>query len=143
MLISLHFAFWGLIFNFSAMRYSAISCPPILVFLPESILTDHPRSLQEIQWRGAPISSPQFLRLLTRYQFRLVAKKYKGYYRSKHFKCWDQLACMIFAHIRKESSLRDIDRALNSHSAKLYHIGIQQCPKSTLADANELRDYRI
>jgi len=50
---------------------------------------------------------------------------------------------MIFAHIRKESSLRDIDSALNSHSAKIYHIGIQQCPKSTLADANERRDYRI
>ena len=50
---------------------------------------------------------------------------------------------MIFAHIRQESSLRDIDRALNAHAGKLYHIGIQQCPKSTLADANERRDYRI
>jgi hypothetical protein len=90
-----------------------------------------------------PYILSQFLRLLPRYQFQLIAKKYKGDYRSKHFKCWDQLACMIFAHIRQESSLRDIDRALNSHSAKLYHIGIQQCPKSTLADANERRDYRI
>jgi len=50
---------------------------------------------------------------------------------------------MIFAQIRQESSLRDIDRALNAHAAKLYHIGIQQCPRSTLADANERRDYRI
>jgi hypothetical protein len=40
-----------------------------------------------------------------------------------------------------ESSLRDIDRALNAHATKLYHIGIQQCPKSTLADANERSDY--
>jgi hypothetical protein len=85
----------------------------------------------------------QFLRLLPRYEFQLIANKYKGDYRSKHFKCWDQLACMIFAHIRQESSLRDIDRALNAHAIKLYHIGIQQCPKSTLADANERRDYRI
>jgi len=50
---------------------------------------------------------------------------------------------MIFAHIRQEDSLRDIDIALNAHAGKLYHIGIQQCPKSTLADANEKRDYRI
>jgi hypothetical protein len=50
---------------------------------------------------------------------------------------------MIFAHIRQEDSLRDIDIALNAHANKLYHIGIQQCPKSTLADANEKRDYRI
>ena len=57
--------------------------------------------------------------------------------------CWYQLACMIFAHIRQEDSLRDIDIALNAHASKLYHIGIQQCPKSTLADANERRDYRI
>jgi transposase len=49
----------------------------------------------------------------------------------------------MFAHIRQENSLRDIDIALNAHSNKLYHIGIQQCPKSTLADANERRDYRI
>jgi hypothetical protein len=85
----------------------------------------------------------QFLRLLPHYEFQLIANKYKGDYRSKHFKCWEQLVCMIFAHIRQESSLRDIDRALNAHATKLYHIGIQQCPKSTLADANERRDYRI
>jgi hypothetical protein len=85
----------------------------------------------------------QFLRLLPRYQFQLVVNKYRGDYRTKHFKCWDQLASLIFAHIRQESSLRDIDRALNAHATKLYHIGIQQCPKSTLADANERRDYRI
>lgn len=85
----------------------------------------------------------QFLGLLPRYEFQTIVNKYKGDYRTKHFKCWDQLACMIFAHIRQEKSLRDIDIALNSHSKKLYHIGIQQCPKSTLADANERRDYRI
>ena len=51
--------------------------------------------------------------------------------------------CLIFAQIRQEDSLRDIDISLNAHSKKLYHIGIKQCPKSTLADANERRDYRI
>jgi len=50
---------------------------------------------------------------------------------------------MIFAQIRQEHSLRDIDIALNAHANKLYHMGIVQCPRSTLADANERRDYRI
>ena len=53
------------------------------------------------------------------------------------------MAAMIFAQIRQEDSLRDIDMALNAHAGKLYHIGIEQSPKSTLADANERRDYRI
>tara|TARA_B100000959_G_scaffold1826_1_gene2016 strand:+ start:349 stop:690 length:342 start_codon:yes stop_codon:yes gene_type:complete len=53
------------------------------------------------------------------------------------------MACMVLAHIRQENSLRDIDIVLNVHASKLYHIGIKQCPKSTFADANERRDYRI
>ena len=85
----------------------------------------------------------QFLSLLPRYEFQECVKKYNGDYRTKKFKCWNQMACMIFAHIRQESSLRDIDIALNAHAGKLYHIGIKQCPRSTLADANERRDYRI
>ena len=85
----------------------------------------------------------QFLSLLPRYDFQRIVNKYNGDYRTKHFKCWNQMACMMFAHIRQEDSLRDIDISLNAHAGKLYHMGIQQCPKSTLADANERRDYRI
>ena len=85
----------------------------------------------------------QFLRLLPRYEFQCIVDKYNGDYRTRQFKCWLQLNCMLFAHISQEKSLRDIDIALNAHASKLYHIGIKQCPKSTLADANERRDYRI
>ena len=85
----------------------------------------------------------QFLSLLSRYEFQRVVNKYQGDYRTKNFKCWDQMACMVLAHIRQENSLRDIDIVLNAHANKLYHLGIKQCPKSTLADANERRDYRI
>jgi hypothetical protein len=85
----------------------------------------------------------QFLSLLPRYEFQRIVKKYNGDYRTRNFKCWNQMACMIFAHIRQEDSLRDIDIALNAHAEKLYHMGIKQCPRSTLADANERRDYRI
>ena len=83
----------------------------------------------------------QFLSLLSRYEFQRVVNKYQGDYRTKNFKCWDQMACMVLAHIRQENSLRDIDIVLNAHANKLYHIGIKQCPKSTLADANERRIY--
>ena len=90
-----------------------------------------------------PYVFAQFLYLFSRYEFQRIVNKYNGDYHTKTFKCWHQLACMIFAHVRQEDSLRDIDIALNAHANKLYHIGIQQCPKSTLADANEKRDYRI
>ena len=90
-----------------------------------------------------PYVLAQFLGLLPRYEFQRIVKRYSGDYRSRSFSCWNQLVCLVFAHIRQEDSLRDIDRALNAHALKLYHMGIRQCPKSTLADANERRDYRI
>ena len=68
----------------------------------------------------------QFLNLLPRYDFQRIVNKYNGDYRTKHFKYWNQMACMIFAHIRQEDSLRDIDMTLNVHADKLYHMGIQQ-----------------
>jgi len=100
-----------------------------------------PKSINTMP-RSAYVLS-QFLRLLPRYEFQRIVNKYKGDYHTKHFKCWDHLVSMMIAHIRQEDSLRDIDITLNAHSSKLYHIGIKQCPKSTIADANELRDYRI
>ena len=92
------------------------------------------------QWHQA-IDMPEPPYVL--FEFQRLVNKYRGDYRTKEFKCWNQLACMIFAQIRQEDSLRDIDIALNAHASKLYHIGIKQCPRSTLADANERRDYRI
>ena len=85
----------------------------------------------------------QFLGLLPRYEFKRIVKKHNGDYRTKSFKCWDQLASMMIAHIRQERSLRDLDITLNAHASKLYHMGLSQAPRSTLADANERRDYRI
>jgi colanic acid/amylovoran biosynthesis glycosyltransferase len=99
--------------------------------------------LKEMDMPSPQYVFAQFLDLLPRYEFQHIVNKYQGDYRIKEFKCWNQLACMIFAHIRQEDSLRDIDIALNAHASKLYHIGIKQCPRSTLADANERRDYRI
>ena len=141
--------------NLSKSPFSARSDMSLMILLqiyPDSILAI--TSLVElsihsfktksinIMPRSAYVLS-QFLRLLPRYEFQRIVNKYKGDYHTKHFKCWDHIVSMMIAHIRQEDSLRDIDITLNAHSSKLYHIGIKQCPKSTLADANELRDYRI
>jgi len=116
----------------------------------ENYTGQHPSyyEINDFCYHGMDMPSPpyvfsQFLDLLPRYEFQHIVNKYQGDYRTKDFKCWNQLVCMMFAHIRKEDSLRDIDIALNAHANKLYHIGIKQCPRSTLADANERRDYRI
>jgi len=66
-----------------------------------------------------PYVFAQFLSLISRYEFQRIVNKYKGDFHTKTFKCWHQLACMIFAHIRQEDSLRDIDIALNAHASKL------------------------
>ena len=106
-------------------------------------LQDKPDTLAELYMPREQYILSQFLSLLPRFSFQQVVNKYNGDYRTRQFKCWHQLACMIFAHIRQETSLRDIDISINAHARKLYHIGIKQCPRSTLADANEHRDYRI
>ena len=56
-----------------------------------------------------PYIFAQFLSLLPRFEFQRIVYKYNGDYRAKTFKCCHQLACMIFAHIRQEDSLRNID----------------------------------
>ena len=56
----------------------------------------------------------------------------------------DQYLCMAFAQLTYRESLRDIETCLRSLQSKLYHIGIRsQVSRSTLADANENRDWRI
>jgi len=62
----------------------------------------------------------------------------------RRFSCLDQFLCMAFAQITYRESLRDIEVCLRSQSKKLYHMGIRgKVSRSTLADANEQRDWRI
>jgi len=76
--------------------------------------------------------------------FRCCVAKYQGDYRVKKFTCLDQFLCMAFAQITYRESLRDIEVCLRSQNKKLYHMGIRsKVSKSTLADANENRDWRI
>lgn len=71
-------------------------------------------------------------------------ERYKGNYRVRSFTCYDQLLCMAFAQLTFRESLRDIQCCLRAVQDKLYHMGIRgKVCRSTLADANETRDWRI
>jgi len=76
--------------------------------------------------------------------FRRIVERYDGDHRVRDFSCANQYRCMAFAQLTYRESLRDIEICLRAHSAKLYHLGIRgTVAKSTLADANESRDWRI
>jgi hypothetical protein len=79
-----------------------------------------------------------------RYQFQKCVSRYKGEYQQKGFSCWDQLLAMSFAQLTYRESLRDIEACLRSVGGKLYNMGFRgKVSRSTLADANESRDWRI
>ena len=74
---------------------------------------------------------------------RCVAR-YGGSHKIKSFSCLDQYLCMAFAQLTYRESLRDIEACLRAQQSKLYHMGIKsRVSRSTLADANESRDWRI
>ena len=86
----------------------------------------------------------QILQNAPRYEFRRCVSQYRGNYGVKQFPCWTQFLCMIFAQLTGRSGLRDIELGLNAHHEKLYRAGFRgKISRSTLADANELRDFRI
>lgn len=70
--------------------------------------------------------------------------RYQGNRYVKSFSCLDQYLCMAFAQLTYRESLRAIEACLRAQKDKLYHMGIRGgVSKSTLADANEARDWRI
>jgi hypothetical protein len=78
------------------------------------------------------------------YEFDKLVAKYNGDYRVKNFTTRQQFLVMCFAQLTRRESLRDIESCMNAIPEKLYHAGFRQLIKrSTLADANETRDYRI
>jgi Transposase DDE domain/Domain of unknown function (DUF4372) len=62
----------------------------------------------------------------------------------RRLSCWEQFLALAFAQLTHRESLRDIEVSLNAHRRHLYHSGFRSSVrKSTLADANEMRDWRI
>ena len=86
----------------------------------------------------------QVVELIHPQQFRRCVARYRGDYKVKAFSCWDQFLCMAFAQLTFRESLRDIEDCLKARSDQLYHLGFRsRVCRSTLADANEVRDWRI
>lgn len=76
--------------------------------------------------------------------FARCVERYQGNHRVRSFTCWDQFLCMAFAQLTYRESLRDVEACLNAAPERLYHMGIRgRVSRSTLADANERRDWRI
>jgi len=86
----------------------------------------------------------QLMDFLPMHTFRKCVDRYGGNHYMKNFSCLDQFLCMAFAQLCYRESLRDIESCLRSMQQKLYHLGIRgRVSRSTLADANEKRDWRI
>ena len=86
----------------------------------------------------------QLLDGLPKYEFNKCVQRYHGNFRTRKLPAYEQFAVMAFAQLTWRESLRDIETCLRALGAKLYHSGIRQpTARSTLADANETRDWRI
>jgi len=86
----------------------------------------------------------QLMDCLPMYEFRKCVHRYEGNRRIRNFSCMDQFLCMAFAQLTYRESFRDIETCMRAMNTKLYHAGIRgHVSRSTLADANETRDWRI
>lgn len=86
----------------------------------------------------------QLTNSLSRYEFQKCVDQYHGDHYVKSFPCWQQFLCLCFGQLTFRESLRSITLCLNVHSKKLYHLGFTSpIKRSTLAEANERRDWKI
>jgi len=86
----------------------------------------------------------QLISFLPDRDFRRSVARYRGDRYAKTLSCWEQFLAMAFAQLAYRESLRDIEACLGAIGPKLYHLGFSSAvARSTLADANESRDWRI
>jgi hypothetical protein len=86
----------------------------------------------------------QLMDFFPRYEFQVCVNRYRGDRYVKNFSCSDQFLCLAFAQLTYRESLRDIEVCLRAQQSKLYHMGFRgRVSRTTLADANENRDWRI
>jgi len=86
----------------------------------------------------------QLMDFLPRHEFNRCVQRYSGNRRTRRCSCLDQFLCMAFSQLTYRESLRDIETCLRAMNTKLYHAGIRgSISRSTMADANESRDWRI
>ena len=86
----------------------------------------------------------QLINFLSPNEFNRCVARYDGNKSVRAFSCWDQFLTLAFAQLTYRESLRDIEVCLAAQPKKLYHCGFSgPVKRSTLADANESRDWRI
>ena len=86
----------------------------------------------------------QLMDFFPKNEFNKCVRRYNGNHRAKTFTCLDQYMAMAFAQLTGRESLRDIETCLRVLHPCLYHVGIRgNISRSTLADANEKRNWRI
>jgi hypothetical protein len=86
----------------------------------------------------------QIIDFLPERDFRKIVEQYQGDYKSFRLSCWDQFLAFGFAQLTFTQSLRDLEDCLRPRAAQLYHLGFRgSVARSTLADANASRDWRI
>jgi len=86
----------------------------------------------------------QIMQFLSHDEFSRCVQRFNGNRYAKRFSCWDQFLAMAFAQLTYRESLRDIEVCLAAQRNKLYHCGLSgPVRRSSLADANERRDWRI
>lgn len=86
----------------------------------------------------------QLMKFMPEYEFENCVDHYKGDYRVRKLTCREHFLVMSFAQLTGRESLRDIENCLTAFSDKLYHSGFSNpVSRSTLADANEKRNWRI
>src|SRR6201985_508458 len=86
----------------------------------------------------------QLMEFLPWKTFSRIVARYGGDDRVRTLNCGEQYRVMAFAQLTYRESLRDIETCLSVQASKLYHMGFSEpVRRSTLADANEVRDWRI
>jgi hypothetical protein len=86
----------------------------------------------------------QLIQYASHKEFQRCVRKYPSQRRPRRFSYWDQFLAMSFAQLTYRESLRDIEACLGAVPDKLYHMGFRTAvSRTTLADANERRDWRI
>lgn len=86
----------------------------------------------------------QLMDHLPAHTLRRCVQRYGGHHKVKRFSCFDQYLCMAFAQLTFRESLRDIEVCLRAQQSKLYHLGFRSVvARNTLANANQVRDWRI
>ena len=91
-----------------------------------------------------PFVLSQVFAVVHRQQFHRCVSRHRGDYKVRHFTCRAQFICLVFAQLTHRESLRDIEACLNAVPSRWPQLGLPGAvARTTLAEANEARDWRI